>query len=475
MALDLTDLSRQSLAVRIASLLTVEERAELLASLPIAAQEAVVKSWAFERRASQVPPVGRWFRWAVKGGRGSGKTRTATEWVTDRVEQGSTWLHLLSRTHADVRDTMIQGESGLIAVANARGIDAVYESSKRRLWYPDHHAQALIFGAQEPDESRGPQCETAWVDEFSTFPKKVDLVGNTALTNLTFGCRLGDDPRMVITFTPKAKPEVKALIGRALNPDDTRVVMSEMSMLDNVANLPDTFIEEVLSAYVGGRLEAQEIHGIYLDTVEGALWTPELLDRERVKVAPPLARIFIGVDPPGETAECGIVVVGVEAADTARRSAYVLADWSIAGPPEVWARRVAFAFNAFADMAPKGMTRIVAEKNQGHDMVRAVMHAVDPTLPIEKVTAHEGKRARAEPVALHYDVHRVHHVGPVTDFTLLEQEQTQWVPDDPEQESPNRLDALVWACTHALGLMNRKPAQSHQAAQYRMPELGGRV
>jgi len=469
------DLSEQSLAVRIATLLNAEERAELLASLPLEAQVAIAQSWHFERRSSQVPPPGRWFRWAVKGGRGSGKTRTATEWTTDRVEAGSTWLHLLSRTHADVRDTMIQGESGLIAVAHARGIEAVYESSKRRLWYPDYKAQALIFGAHEPDESRGPQCETAWVDEFSAFPKKVDIVGNTALSNLVLGCRLGDDPRMVITFTPKARPEVKALIKRAEDPHDPRVVMSEMSLFDNIANLPDVFIEEVLAAFAGGRLEAQEIHGVYLETVEGALWTPELLDRERVATAPPLARIYIGVDPPGETAECGIVIVGVEAADVTRRNAYVLADWSLAGPPEVWARRVAFAHRTFSEMVPRGMCRIVAEKNQGHDMVRAVMHAVDADLPIEKVTAHEGKRARAEPVALHYDVHRVHHVGPITDFTLLEQEQTQWVPDDPEQDSPNRLDALVWACTHALELMNRKPARSHQASHMRMPELGGRV
>lgn len=472
----LLDLAGQSLAVRLAQL-SPEELAEVLHGVPVEVQEAITKAWAFERRLAQTPPPGRWFRWAVKGGRGSGKTRSATEWFTDRVQEGSVWLHLLSRTHADVRDTMIQGESGLIAVAHARGIEAVYEASKRRLWYPDYQAQALIFGAQEPDESRGPQCETAWVDEFSTFPKKVDSVGNTALTNLVFGCRLGNDPRMVITFTPKAKPEVKALIKRAQDEADTRVVMTEMSLYDNIANLPDTFIEEVLSTYRGTRLEAQEIHGHYLDAVEGALWTPELLDRERVDEAPRLQVVEIGVDPPGETAECGIVVAGVELAESTRRNCFVLADWSVAGPPEKWARRVIQARDHFA--AELGMpvraVKIVAEKNQGHDMVRAVIHAIDPDAWVDKVTAHEGKRARAEPVALMYEVHRVHHVGSVADFMELEAEQTTWVPDDPEADSPNRMDALVWVVSDLLGLMNRAVATSQTAAAYRMPDLGGRV
>ena len=470
------DLDGQSLAVRLAAL-PADERAEVLEGLTADVCEALVNSWAFEARHAQRPPNGRWFRWLVKGGRGSGKTRTATEWYTDRVEQGSTWLHLLSRTHADVRDTMIQGESGLIAVAHSRNIDCAYESSKRRLWYPDHRAQALIFGAQEPDESRGPQCETAWVDEFSTFPKKVDSVGNTALTNLVFGCRLGSDPRMCVTFTPKSKKEVKAEITRALDAADARVVMTEMSLYDNIANLPDSFIEEVLGTYKGGRLEAQEILGLYLDAVEGALWTPELLDRERVYEHPPLQIIEIGVDPPGETAECGIVIAGVELAESTRRNCFVLADWSIAGPPEVWARRVIDARDYFARAysMPVASIRIVAEKNQGHDMVRAVIHAIDPDANVKKVTAHEGKRARAEPVALMYDVHRVHHVGDVTDFMELEAEQTTWTPDDPDAESPNRMDALVWVVTDLLGLMNRAVATSQTAAAYRMPELGGRL
>lgn len=476
----LDDLAGQSLAVRLAAL-DDDERAEVLAGLPVDVQEAVVHSWEFEARQSQREPEGRWFRWLVKGGRGSGKTRTATQWVTKRVKSGSTWLHLLSRTHADVRDTMINGESGLIAVAHANNIECVYESSKRRLWYPDHRAQALIFGAHEPDESRGPQCETAWVDEFSTFPKKRDSVGNTALTNLVFGCRLGSDPRMVVTFTPKSKPEVKSEIKRAEDPNDTRVVMTEMSLYDNIANLPDTFIEEVLNTYAGGRLEAQEVLGNYLDAVEGALWTPELLDRTRVDFAPVMHDVRVGVDPPGEQmTECGIIVAGIESSDSERRHAYVLEDYSVAGAAEVWARRVIAARDRAAQIAhcDPSVVRIVAEVNQGYDMVRAVIHAADPRARVEKVVAHEGKRARAEPVSLMYDANRVHHVGSVADFMQLESEQTTWVPvpaQGEQQDSPNRMDALVWVISDLLGLMNRKVATSQTAARYTMPELGGRV
>lgn len=451
------DLAGQSLAVRLASL-TDEERAEVLDGVDRRTIEAVRTAWRFERRAAQAPPPGRWFRWAKKGGRGSGKTRGAVEWVTERVEAGSTWLHLLSRTHADVRDTMIQGESGLIEVAHAHGIEAVYESSKRRLYYPDFGAQALIFGAQEPDETRGPQCETAWVDEFSTFPKKVDRVGNTALTNLTLGCRLGDDPRMVITFTPKSIPEVKALIDRGNDPDDPRVVLTSMSLYDNIANLPETFIDEILATYAGTRLEAQEIFGHYLDAVEGALWTPELLDRERVDTHPILERIVVGVDPPGDVAECGIVVAGLEASASNRKSAFVLADLSLAGPPEVWARRVIEARDLF------GAHEIVAEKNYGGPMVASVIHAIDPDARVRLVTAHEGKRARAEPVELLYETSRVHHVGPITQFLQLEAEMTGWVPGEKDAPSPNRLDALVWAVSFLIPAMSRRPATSSTAA-----------
>lgn len=460
--------AQQSLSVRLARL-TPDEQAEVLAGLDGPTQKAIVRSWEFERRPAQTPPP-KFFIWPVKGGRGSGKTRTAVEWYTDRIKAGSQWNHLLSRTHPDVRDTMINGESGLIEIAHARNIDAVYEPSKRRVWYPDFKAQALIFGAQEPDESRGPQCETGWIDEFSTFPKKVDRVGNTALTNFIFGCRLGDDPRLVVSFTPKSTPAVKALIDRANDPNDVRVVMSEMSLYDNIANLPDTFIDEVMSAYKGTRLEAQEIFGLYLSAVEGALWTPELLDRQRCDEHPILDRIIVGVDPPGETnAECGIVVVGVEATRSTRRNAYVLADLSVRGAPEVWAKRVIDARDMF------GATRIVAEVNQGWDMVRACINAVEPGQRVEKVVAHKSKRARAEPVELLYEAHRVWHVGTISDFLELEAQMTGWVPDDDEAESPDRLDACVWAISDAIGRMNVASVTTSTAADFTVPEVGGRL
>lgn len=459
------DLAGQSLAVRLAAL-TDEERAEVLDGIDRPTIEAVRRAWRFERRAAQTPPPGRWFRWACSGGRGSGKTRAASEWFTDRVIAGSQFNHLLSRTHADVRDTMIEGRSGLIEIAHARGIDAELQIAHRRVYYPDFKAAAVIFGAQEPNESRGPECETAWVDEFSTFPKKVDRVGNTALKNLVLGCRVGDNPQMVITFTPKSIPEVKDLLDRANDPDDPRVVGSRMSLYENIANLPETFIDEILSTYAGTRLEAQEIFGHYLDAVEGALWTPELIDRERVDTHPILEKIVVGVDPPGDVAECGIVVAGLEAAGGNRKSAYVLADLSVAGPPEVWANRVVEARDMF------GAHEIVAEKNYGGPMVASVIHAVDPDARVRLVTAHEGKRARAEPVELLYETSRVHHVGSVTQFLQLEAEMTGWVPHEKDALSPNRLDALVWAVSYLIPAMSRRPATSSTAADQRIQPAG---
>jgi phage terminase large subunit-like protein len=460
------DLDGQSLSVRLAEL-TPEEREEILEGIPAKLRERLVRSWLFERRANQIPPI-VFFILAIMGGRGSGKTRTATEWVTDRIESGSTWINLLSRTHADVRDTMIQGESGLIEVAHRRGIDAEYEVSKRRLWYPDYKAQALIFGAQIPDESRGSQCETGWADEFSTYPLKTDAAGNTALSNLILTCRLGDDPRLAVSFTPKTRKEVKDLI--ALGEDETseRVALLKMSLYDNLANLADVFIEATVGLYQGTRLEAQEIFGEYLEAVEGALWTPELLDRQRVDDHPVLDVVEVGVDPPGETAaECGIVVAGVEASGSERKRAFVLADLSIRGPAEVWAKRAIDAYYFY------GASAIVAETNQGHDMVRACIHAIDRDVRIRKVNAHESKRARAEPVELLYEAARVFHVGSPAAFLLLEGQMTGWDPNDRSAPSPDRMDALVWVISDLLGLLHRRKGRASSAADMRLPEVGG--
>lgn len=387
------------------------------------------KSWAEIARPEQLPPEGAWLLWAYVAGRGAGKTRAAAEWVNEKA-QGNPGVRiaLVGRTPADVRDVMIEGESGILAVA--RKDTPVYQSTKRRLTWPNGSA-AYAYSAEVPAQLRGPQHHYAWADEAAawTDARKGDVL-DTAWNNLMLGLRLGDDTRCVVTTTPKPNALTRTILGRATT------AVTRGSTYDNLENLAPSFRAEVLSAYEGTRIGRQELLGELLEDVEGALWTLALLDENRVMSAPDMRRIVVSIDPSGgsgpDNDEQGIIVAGLGVDD----EVYVLADRSCRLSPHGWASRAVGAWQEFS------ADRIVAEKNFGGEMVESTIRQVSKTVPVKVITASRGKVQRAEPVAAAYEQHRVHHVGAMA---KLEDQLTTWTPADGT--SPDRLDALVWAVT----------------------------
>jgi phage terminase large subunit-like protein len=385
--------------------------------------------WRKIARPEQLPPDGSWLTWAFIAGRGCGKTRSAAEWVQ---EQATTHpgcrIALVGRTPADVRDVMIEGESGILAVAHDS--TPIYQSTKRRLTWPNGSV-AQTYSAEVPSQLRGPQHHFAWADEAAawTDAPKGDVL-DTAWNNLMLGLRLGTAPRCLVTTTPKPNALTRTVLGRP------STVVTRGSTYDNLANLAPSFREQVLATYEGTRIGRQELLGELLDDVEGALWTINDLDEGRVQSAPDLQRIVVAVDPSGGTGpnsdEQGIVVAGLGVDG----ELYVLADRSCSMSPHGWASRAVAAYHEFA------ADRIVAERNFGGDMVESTILQVDKRASVKVISASRGKVQRAEPVAALYEQQRVHHVGPLP---KLEDQMTTWTPQSGT--SPDRMDALVWAVT----------------------------
>ncbi len=386
--------------------------------------------WAFWARPGQYPPPGDWRVWLVLAGRGYGKTRMGAEWVRGAAEADPRLrIALVAATMAEARAVMVEGESGLLAIA-PRGRRPKFEPSLRRLTWPNG-AMAQIFSAAEPEGLRGPQHHLAWADEIAKWP-----AAELAWDNLAMGLRLGERPRIVATTTPRPVPIVRRLLAAK------SVAVTRGRSSDNAAHLAAHYLAEMQATYGGTRLGRQELDGELLDDVEGALWPRALIERARVIAAPAVVRVVVGVDPPaGATATsdaCGIVV----AALGTDGCAYVLADASVQGlSPEGWARAVADA------AARHGADRVVAEANNGGAMVASVLRAADGALPLVLVHATHGKVARAEPVALLYETGRVRHAGA---FPLLEDELAGFTAGGGYHgpgRSPDRADALVWALT----------------------------
>ena len=425
---------------------------DIRAGLDPSGLEHLMYLWEFWRRPNQTRPAdlgGKYRAWMLIAGRGFGKTRVGSETTRQMIEVEPR-IALVGPTAADVRDVMVEGESGILSVFPPSK-RPVYEPSKRRVTF-HNGAQATLFSAEEPDRLRGPQHGWAWIDEPASMPR-----GEDTLSNLLLGLRLGREPWALLTGTPKPARWLRALSQRP----DTLVTTG--STYDNVANLAPGFIDDVLGRYEGTRLGRQELHAEWLDDVEGALWTEIILDRGRMTtfdISQPWQglnryltdrgnpatlerrpwRVIVAVDPPGETAECGIIVACAPVQGRAGIDhAVILEDCSMPGRPEEWGAQVASAARRWK------AERVVVESNQGGDMVRATIHAVDPTLRVEKITARLSKAARAEPVSALYERGLVHHSG---FFPMLESQMVSWVPG--QGKSPDRMDALVHAVASLL-------------------------
>ena len=417
-----------------------QHQAQMLATLTDALgkvdPEAVACDWSLRRRPSQTAPKGNWRVWLILAGRGWGKTRTGAEFIREQVDKHlAKHIALVGPTAADVRDTMIEGESGLLSIYPPKQRPR-YEPSKRRVTF-HNGATATAFSADEPDRLRGPNHDLAWADELASwrYPEAWDM--------LQLGLRIGDHPRTVVTTTPKPLP----IIRRLLATEDASVQITTGSTYDNAANLAQSFVDEITSRYEGTRLGRQELHAEVLDDVQGALWSRDLLEQHRVTKEPNLTRIVVAIDPAAgsksDNAETGIVVVGLGE----EGHGYVLDDVSLRGTPNDWGRAAVAAYHRHkADL-------LVAEANQGGDMVSHTLRTVDENVPIKMVHASRGKRTRAEPISALYEQGRIHHLG---FHGELEDQLCSWAPD--HSISPDRLDALVWGLTEILLNIREAPA-----------------
>jgi len=356
------------------------------------------------------------------------------------VREGYRSIALVGQTAADVRDTMIElGESSIMKVARSHE-RPVYEPSKRRLTFPNG-AVAVAYNGDEPDQLRGPQHDSAWVDELAKF-----RYPDECWDNLMFGLRLGPNPQVFVTTTPRPIPIIRRLI---IDKDTIDVCFSTFQ---NAENLSPIFLERIRERYEGTRLGRQELGGEVLDDNPGALWQRGVIENLRVRDHPPLIRIITAVDPAvtnkEDSDETGIVTVGIAASG----HCYVLEDSSLQGSANQWAVAAVRAYHRHkAD-------RIVGEVNNGGDLVEVNIRTVDPAVPYEPVTASRGKLIRAEPVSALYEQGKVHHVGT---YPQLEDQMCEWVPGE---KSPDRMDALVWAITKLIP--NSAPSDPNRFMRY---------
>lgn len=376
--------------------------------------------WPLHARPGQFGPDGDWAVWLILAGRGFGKTRAGAEWVREQVRHGARRIGLIAPTHADVRDIMVEGESGILAACWNGDTDhagrfmgrPTYEKSRRRVIWKNG-AVALLFSAEEPEWLRGPQHEAIWCDELAAW-RNLERTWDVA----QFGLRLGERPRTLVTTTPKPLALLRRLVA------DPATVVTRGRSHDNAINLAPGFIEHLEARYGGSDLGRQELGGEVIEERQGALWTRAMLEQAARQPAAELRRI---------------VAAGL---DTAGRTV-VLADATARGlkPAEWAARAIALWRRLEADC-------LVAEVNQGGDMVTATIRTVDPAVPVKAVRANRGKWLRAEPVAALYQQGRVRHAVRLPE---LEDEMTDFGHDGLSTgRSPDRVDALVWAVSELL-------------------------
>ena len=386
----------------------------------------LVYDWHSWARPEQLMPVGDWLTWFIKAGRGFGKTRTGAESIRELVEEGlASRIGLVGRTPADVRDTMVEGESGILECCPPWN-RPVYQPTTRSLTWPSG-ARALTFTSYEPDQLRGPQFDAVWYDELAAFAYLRETWDNGQLA-----LRLGARPRQIVTTTPRPLAIIKQIMAAK------STVVTNGSTYDNLQNLAPRFREQVLARYEGTLLGRQEISGELIDDLPGALWKRTFI---ALKEAKELQRIVIAIDPAStsqaDADETGIIACGVD--NQRPPKGYVLGDYSMRGSPDAWARKAVQMYHVHR------ANFIVAESNQGGEMITQVIHTVDPDVPVKLVHASTGKHTRAEPVASLYEQGRIFHGRALPE---LEDQMCTWLPEDTK--SPDRMDAMVWGFTELL-------------------------
>lgn len=413
---------------------------EYLSQLSPKSIEELRYTWEFWARPTQLEPVGNdWDYWIFNAGRGAGKTRAGAEWVRHRVKCGDKRIACVAPTKGDVRRVMVEGDSGLLNVC-WKG-DRTYRGAEMGFpeWSPTNNtltwangAKAEFFSAEDPERLRGPQFYSAWADEVAAWRNQQDV-----WDMLSFCMRLGRHPRTMVTTTPKPTKLMRTLLRHP------KSHVTSGSTFDNSANLASTYLDAVRKTYEGTRLGRQELYAEILEEAEGALWSTEMLDRCQISVneiPEAFNRIVVSVDPAitsnAESDMTGIVVAAVDV----NGIGYVLEDATMKGTPQQWASKAVSLYHQYkAD-------RIVAERNQGGEMVRRTLEVEDETVPIRLVHASRGKMARAEPISALYERGLVKHVRGLDE---LETQMRTWEPLG-SIGSPDRLDAMVWALTDLM-------------------------
>lgn len=419
--------------------LTVDQRKDWMDGLSEEERRRVaLDMWDWEQfyaREAQAEPPGDWTTWVINAGRGFGKTRSGSEWIRKRVERGARRVAVVGRTAADVRDVMVEGESGILAVSPPWSRPTYIPSRRRLEWVHPNGTRTvgITYTAEEPDKLRGPQFDTAWCDELASW-KYPD-----AFSNLQLALRQSDDPRVCITTTPKPRAFFRRLLG------ERGTVVTGGSTFENRDNLPAKFFRDIASQYEGTRTGRQELYAVLMDQAEAALWSRAIIDDNRINHAPTdLERVVVAIDPAATSKdssnETGIVCAGVKRDRSKTRGGdhyFVLEDLSGRYTPLQWSKK------AMDCRVSQNADRIVGEVNNGGEMIETTLRTVDADVPYKAVHASRGKQARAEPIAALYEQGRVHHVGVFDD---MEDQLCNWEPIGGSA-SPDRLDALVWCIT----------------------------
>ena len=411
---------------------------EVLSQLGPKKTEELQHTWEFWARPEQIEPEGDWNVWVALAGRGWGKTRAGVEWVRHQIKSGKKRIAAVAPTNSDIRRVMVEGESGFLSVC-WKG-DKTYRGGKLGypIWSPtnrtltwENGAKVEFYSAEDPERLRGPQFHAAWADEVAAWRNQQDV-----WDMLQFTLRLGRKPRVMVTTTPKPTKLMRALIA------SPQSHITRGSTFDNVDNLAKPFLETVKKEYEGTRLGKQELYAEMLEEADGALWTTQVLDGCTIekKDIPELNRIVVSIDPAvtakTESDMTGIIVAGIDV----NGIGYVLEDATDRYSPAEWAAKAISLYQSYS------ADRIVAERNQGGDMVRRTLEAEDETVPIRLVHASRGKMARAEPISALYERGKVKHAKGLDE---LETQMRTWEPLG-SMGSPDRLDACVWALTDLM-------------------------